>query len=140
MKQYGIPIKPEWVVFGGFSEIAGYKGFGEMYKSGKLPEIIFASTFPVALGVYRAVGELGLKIPDDIDIISFGSSGLNQFLAPPMSYVEQLTVELGQKALELTLENIQQQDQFIPQHVKLPTKLVLCKTCVKRTAKAKKGA
>jgi LacI family transcriptional regulator len=140
MKQYGIPIRPEWVVYGGFSEIDGYKGFGEMYRSGRLPEIIFASTFPVALGVYKAVGELGLKIPDDIDIIAFGSSGLNQFLAPPMSYVEQLTVELGQKAVELTLENIRQPDQFVPQHVKLPTRLVLCKTCLKRVARTKKSS
>jgi LacI family transcriptional regulator len=138
MKQYGIPIKPEWVVRGGFSEIDGYRGFGEIYKSGKLPEFIFASTFPVALGVYRATEEHGLKIPDDIDIISFGSSGLNQFLSPPMSYVEQPSIELGQKAFDLTLESIRQIEQLIPQHVKLPTKLVLWKTCVKRTAMMKK--
>jgi len=138
MKQYDVPIKPEWVVQGGFSEVDGYRGFGEMYKSGKMPEFIFASTFPVALGVYRAAEEHGMRIPDDIDIISFGSSGLNQFLAPPMSYVEQPSIELGQKAFDLTLESVRQTDQFIPQHVKLPTKLVLWKTCVKRTASSKK--
>jgi LacI family transcriptional regulator len=138
MKQHGIPIKPEWVVYGGFSELDGYRGFGEMYKSGKLPELIFAATVPVALGVYKATEELGLKIPDDIDIIAFGSSGLNQFLSPPMSYVEQPTVGLGEKAFDLTLEHIRQQEQFIPQHIKLPTKLVLCKTCVKRIATVKK--
>ncbi len=134
MKQYDVPIKPEWVVYGGFSEEEGYNGFNKIYESGNLPEFIFASTFPVALGVYKAVEELGMKIPDDIDIISFGSSGLNRFLSPPMSYVEQLTTELGKRAFDLTLENIRQQDQFIPQRIKLPTKLVLCKTCIKRVA------
>lgn len=138
MKQYSVPIRPEWVVYGGFSEDDGYNGFNKMYESGNLPEIIFASTFPVAVGVYRAAEELGMKIPDDIDIISFGSSGLNRFLSPPMSYVEQLTTELGKKAMDLTLENIRQKDQFIPQHIKLPTKLVLCKTCIKRVAPGKK--
>lgn len=138
MKQYKVPIKPEWVVYGGFSETDGYNGFNKMHESGSLPEFIFASTFPVALGVYKAVEELGLKIPDDIDIISFGSGGSNRFLSPPMSYVEQPTVELGKRAIDLTLENIRQRDQFIPQHIKLPTKLVLCKTCVKRIAKSGK--
>ncbi len=138
MKQYGIPIRPEWVVYGGFSEEDGYNGFNKMYESGNLPEFIFASTFPVALGVYKAVEELGMKIPDDIDIISFGSSGLNRFLSPPMSYVEQLSTELGKKAIDLTLDNIRQQDQFIPQHITLPTKLVLCKTCVKKVASGSK--
>ncbi len=138
MKQYGVPIRPEWVVYGGFGENDGYRGFCELYKSGKLPEVIFASTFPVAVGVYQAAKEFGLKIPDDIDIVSFGSSGMNQFLDPPMSYVEQPTVELGQRAFELTLENIRHPEQSIPQRVKLPTKLVLCKTCVKRHATTKK--
>jgi LacI family transcriptional regulator len=134
MKQYGIPVNPEWVVYGGFSEDDGYKGIMKFYESGNLPECVFTCTFPVALGVYRAIGELGMKIPDDIDLICFGNSGLNQFLCPPMSYVEQPTGELGKKALELTLENIQQRDDFVPQHIKLPTKLVLCKTCIKKTA------
>jgi LacI family transcriptional regulator len=132
MKQYGIPIKPQWVVPGGFSEEDGYNGFMKLHESGDLPEFVLAVTFPVALGVYRAAGELGMKIPRDIDLICFGTAGLNQFLAPPMSYVEQPTSELGKKAFLVTLENIRQREQFIPQHIKLPTKLVLYKTCVRR--------
>lgn len=134
MKQYDVPIKPEWVVYGGFSEVDGYNGFKKMYETGNLPEFIFTVTFPVALGVYQAAAELGMKIPDDIDLISFGSSAMNRFLSPPMSYVEQVTTELGEKAFDLTLENIKQRDQFIPQRIKLPTKLVLCKTCIKKVA------
>jgi LacI family transcriptional regulator len=135
MKQYDVPIKPEWVVYGGFSENDGYKGFNQMYETGKLPEFIFAATFPVALGVCKAVAELGMKIPNDIDIISFGSGGVNQFLSPPISYVEQLPGEMAKKAVELTLDHVMQREQFIPQHITLPTKLVLCKTCISRVAK-----
>ncbi|MGD1045972.1 MAG: LacI family DNA-binding transcriptional regulator [Bacteroidota bacterium] len=130
MKKHEIAIKPEWVVRGGFSEIDGYNGFMQLFKSEDRPEFIFASTFPVALGIYHAAEEMGVKIPDDVDIISFGSSGLNQFLSPPMSYIEQPTIELGVKAVELTLHSIQQKDEFVPQTIKLPTRLVLCKTCV----------
>jgi LacI family transcriptional regulator len=133
MRQYGLPIKPEWIVNGGFSEEDGVDGFKKIYESGDLPEVIFAVTFPVALGIYRAAHHYGLTIPDDIDIISFGNSGgLNQFLSPPMSYVEQPTVELGKKALELTIESINQKNKSVPRTITLPTKLVLCNTCVKR--------
>lgn len=136
MKRYGVSLHSEWVVFGGFSENDGYRGFRKIYESGDMPEFIFAVTFPVALGVYRAVEEVGMKIPDDIDIICFGNSGFNQFLAPPMSYIEQPTRELGRKALDLTLDNIRQREGFVPQHIKLPTRLVLCRTCItKATAR-----
>jgi LacI family transcriptional regulator len=135
MKKYGLPIRPEWIIRGGFSEEDGTRGFKKLYETGDLPEVIFAVTFPVALGVYRAVHNCNLKIPDDIDIISFGNSGgLNQLLSPPMSYVEQPTVELARKALELTIENIRQRNKTVPQTIKLPTKLVLCKTCLNKVA------
>ena len=132
MKKHGVPIRKEWVVQGGFGESDGYAGFMKLYETGSLPDFIFTVTFPVALGMYRAAGELGLKIPDDIDLIGFGNSGLNQFLSPPMSYVEQPTTDLGRKAVQLTLENIKHGEQFIPQHITLPTKLVLSKTGIKR--------
>jgi LacI family transcriptional regulator len=138
MKKYQVPIRPDWVVYGGFSEEAGYKGFMTLHAAGEIPDFVFAVTFPVALGVYRAVEELKLKIPDDVDIISFGNSGLNQFLSPPMSFVEQPTRELGKKALELTFAHIKNRDDFIPQHIKLPTRLVLCDTCIKQGALAGK--
>ncbi len=133
MKKYGLPVKSEWVVCGGFSEEDGWKGFKKLHESGNLPEVIFTVTFPVALGVYRAAQNYGLRIPNDIDIISFGNSGgLNRLLSPPMSYVEQPTVELGKKALELTINSIQERNKYVPQTIKLPTKLVLCETCVRK--------
>jgi LacI family transcriptional regulator len=138
LKQNSIPLDPQWIIHGGFSEEDGYQGFLKLYETRRLPEFIFAVTFPVALGIYRAVEELGMKIPDDIDLICYGHSGLNHFLNPPMSYVEQPTTELGRKAFQLTLENIRQQDQFVPQQIKLPTNLVLCKTCVKKASMPEK--
>jgi LacI family transcriptional regulator len=132
MKDSQKEIKQEWVLQGGFSEEDGYNSFMKLYHSGKLPECVFTVTFPVALGVYRAVNELKLKIPTDIDIISFGNSALNQFLTPSMSYVEQPTSELARKALELTVEHIRGKDHFIPRTVTLPTKLVLSDTCIPR--------
>lgn len=134
LNQYGIKKKREWIVYGGFGESDGYSGFKKLYETGELPQMVFAVTFPVALGIYRAVKELGLRIPDDIDLICFGNSGLSQFLSPPMSYVDQPNYELGQCALELTLENIQKKDQFVPQQIKLPIQLVICETCTRKVA------
>jgi len=139
MKHHDVPVNREWIIYGGFDETDGYKGFMKLHETGRMPEVVFAVTFPVALGVYRAAEELGMKIPRDVDILCFGNSGLNQFLAPPMSYVDQPTYELGRRALEVTLENLQQGELFVPQHIKLPTHLVLCKTCTKKVAGTRKA-
>lgn len=129
MRHHNLEINPDWVVFGGFGEEDGYNGFMKIYKSGNMPEFVFAVTYPVALGVYAAVDELGLKIPDDIDIMCFGSSLTTRFLSPSLSSVDQPTVELGRKAVELIMDNINNPDAFTPKHIEIPTELILRETC-----------
>jgi len=130
LNQYGIPFDPAHVVFGGFGEEDGYKGFMKLYSIGNLPEFIFAVSFPVALGVINAAKELGLVLARDFDLISFGSGGLNEFLSPSLTIVEQPTTTLGRAAFELTLENIKKGDAFKPQHIQLPTRIIMGETCI----------
>jgi len=113
----------------------GYRGFMKLYSSGNLPEFILAVSFPVALGIYRASQDVGLKIPHDFDIIAFGNGGLNQFLTPKMTIVDQPAEMLGRAAVELTLENIRNIDSFQSKHINLPAKLIFGETCVKKSEK-----
>ncbi len=129
MKMHDLSINPDWVVYGGFGEEAGYRGFMKLLNSGNMPEFIFAVTYPVALGVYAAVEEAGLKIPDDIDIMCFGNSDVNRFISPSLSCVNQPTDKLGKTAVELTLDHIKNIDTFEPQHIEIPTELILRQTC-----------
>ena len=128
MRKYNVPINPDWVVYGGFGEDDGYRGFMKLYNSHNLPEFIFAVTYPVALGIYAAVAEIGMKIPDDVDLMCFGSSDVNKFLSPSLSCVNQPTEELGKKADDLILEIINNPADFVPKHVEIPTSLILRET------------
>ncbi len=139
LKKYKLPIYPERIILGGFSEQDGYKGFMKLYSSGNLPEFILAVSFPVALGVYRAAQELGLKIPKDFDIICFGNGGVNQFLTPKMTIVDQPASTMGRAAVELTLENIRNTELFQPKHIKLPANLIFGDTCIMKNDKVRKA-
>jgi LacI family transcriptional regulator len=129
MKEHGLPVKKEWVIGGGFGKDAGYNGLLQLKENGKMPEFIFAMTYPVALGVYEAAKELGVRIPHDIDIICFGDSDVSRFISPALSCVEQPSYELGAKAVELMLKIMAHPDSEKGQHVVLPTALLLRETC-----------
>jgi LacI family transcriptional regulator len=131
LKKHEIPVSEDRILFSGLSDDDGYAGFQSLYESKRMPECIFCVTYPVALGVCRAARERGMRIPEDIDIITFGSSTLNRFQSPSMSYIEQPTTELGRKALELTIDTIRTTNDFVPQTITLPTRLVLRDTCVR---------
>lgn len=138
LKKHRHAIYPERIVLGGFGEQDGYKGFMKLYSSGNLPEFILAVSFPVALGIYRAAQELGLKIPKDFDIICFGTGTFNQLLKPSLTMIDQPAAALGRAAVELTLEHIRTGESFVPKHLKLPTKLVYGETCFRKEYKAKR--
>ncbi|HEX7574143.1 MAG TPA: LacI family DNA-binding transcriptional regulator [Bacteroidota bacterium] len=131
LEKHGIPLRKNWVIQGGFGRDDGYNGFMQLHRSGDMPEFIFAVTYPVALGVYEAAKVLGVRIPEDIDIMCFGDSDVSRFITPSLSCVNQPTLELGAKAVELMLSIIANPDSAADQHVIVPTDLILRETCVR---------
>ncbi len=131
LRKHKILLNKKSIIFGGFGEEDGYKGFMELYNKNVLPDILFTVTFPVALGVYNAAKEVGLNIPHDIDVIAFGQSSINRFLNPKLSYVDLQTNDIGPKAFKLIMEHISAGKKFVPQKIKIDTDLVMNETCIK---------
>lgn len=121
MKANKIPVNPKWIVEGGFGEKDGYNGFGKIYESGDLPEFIFAVTYPVALGIYIAAKERGIRIPDDLEVTCFGNNPFNQLTPSIFNFVDQPAFEIGREAVKLILKIIDQPNEIKPQHIKLQT-------------------
>jgi LacI family transcriptional regulator len=129
LKRYGVPLRKEWIVNGGFGKEDGYRGFMQLHSSGSMPEFIFAMTYPIALGIYEAAEELGLRIPHDVDLICFGDSDVSRVIKPALSCVVQPSYELGAKAVELMIKTIARPESTRDLHLVLPTDLVLRETC-----------
>ena len=130
LREAGLEMRAEWVVKGGFGEQAGHEGFKQIHRSGNLPEIVFAVSYPVALGIYAGIFETNLSIPDDIDVISFGGSHENKFVSPAITCVDQPAEEIGRTATELLLQEIANAAERREQHLVLPTHLIVGDTCV----------
>lgn len=130
MEKYNIDINPEWVLEGGFGEEYGYNNFMKLYKQNNLPNFIFTVTYPVALGVYMAASEVGLRIPEDVDVICFGNAKVQKFLSPPLSCVDQPTDLISKNAMEIILDDIFNHDEFVKKNVLLDTELILRKTSI----------
>jgi LacI family transcriptional regulator len=131
MSDNKIEINPDWIVKGEFGERSGYDCFMELYKTGNMPDLIVSVTYPVALGIYTAANELGLRIPDDIDVICFGNSQVQTFLSPPLSCINQPTDELATQSMKVCLDNIENRDSMEPKHIVIDTNLILRGTCIK---------
>lgn len=130
MQFHGLEINNDWIIEGDYEEKHGYDSFMKLYHEKNLPDLILAVTFPVAIGIYSAAKEKGLKIPDDIDLICFGNSPVQEFLSPPLSCINQPTDLLAKRSMDLLLENIDKPESFEHRHIVIDTELILRGTCI----------
>ncbi len=61
---------------------------------------VITMTDVVALGVYRGLQTLGLRIPQDVSVVSFDNTHFSRFLHPPLSTVDIPRAELGHLVLQ----------------------------------------
>jgi LacI family transcriptional regulator len=58
----------------------------------------------VAMGIYQAAATHGLKIPDDLSVISFDNSDLARWLYPGLSSIALPHFDIGRRAVEILLD------------------------------------
>jgi LacI family transcriptional regulator len=132
LKMNKISIRKEWIVEGGFTRTDGYRGFKQLREQGTLPEVIFAANDQIALGIYNATREIGLKIPDDIGVVAFGHHDFASVLSPSLTIINVNPFDLGKKAMELMVQQINKekstQSVFIPAEIEIGESLRVPKT------------
>ncbi|GMA94963.1 hypothetical protein GCM10025881_17870 [Pseudolysinimonas kribbensis] len=69
------------------------------------PTAVFACSDLMALGVYDAAKDLGLRIPDDLSVIGFDDVPEAGWATPTLTTVRQPLTEMGSAAMRLLLAN-----------------------------------
>lgn len=88
----------------------GYMLAKQVLELKLLPDVILTANDNMAIGTYRAINEAGLRIPDDIAIVSFNDIPVAQFLTPPLSTVKIHGEHIGETAVDLLLERLAGRD------------------------------
>ncbi len=67
---------------------------------------VFVANDAMALGLYRAVSEHGLRIPEDLSVVGFDDIPESAFFAPPLTTVRQAFDEVGRRSVASLLDQI----------------------------------
>ena len=90
-----------------------------------VPDGVFCYNDPVAIGAMRAISESGLRVPEDIAVVGAGNVHYSDFLAVPLTTVDQGTSEIGKRAAKLLLERIASKRFLRPRKVLIVPRLVV---------------
>lgn len=120
----GLPVDPELVVQGDFSQTGGESAAAQLLGLANRPTAIFAANDVSAIGVLNALHKAGLRVPEDISVVGFDDIPPAAQCHPPLTTVRQPMQQMGRAAVNTLLALMAGLDAASPQIV-LPTELVL---------------
>ena len=119
----GMPIAPELMVEGFFSEAMAYQAMLKLLDLPHPPTAVFAASDSMAIGALRAIRDRGLRTPGDVAMIGYDDLPIAAHAIPPLSSVHQPVGEMGANAVRVLIEQIRGQGSAAS--VRLPARLVV---------------
>jgi LacI family transcriptional regulator len=125
------------------TEVEGYEQFGAATWSAhsgatamarllaldEPPTAVVTSGESLARGALSATPDFGLRVPDDVALVSFDDPPFGDLLDPPLTALARNEEEMGRLAATLLLHALQATAVPQPAEVRLPVELVVRRSC-----------
>ena len=95
---------PGRIAYSSFTRKGGYQATLELIDSDHQPEAIFAGSDMEAMGALRALHERGLRIPEDVAIVSFDGTVDSLYTWPQLTTMQQDTDKIAACAMNAALD------------------------------------
>ena len=112
LRDHDIPYNNRYTVDGGYYRDIAYKNVKTMLQQNlqDLPTLLYATNNQMTEGAMIAIKEMGLSIPEDISIVSFGDITLPQLVEPRLTVIQQNSRAIGEKAGEILMNRLENTD------------------------------
>ena len=122
----GVELDVSLIIPGDFTTPTGYERALQLLRMENPPTAIFAANDQSALGVYQAVDELGLRIPDDLSLVGFDNISEASFIG--LTTVDQKLTEMGFIATKMLIKLINDEPVDVKTY-KISTSLIVRNSC-----------
>lgn len=122
LRDFGLEEDPALIAGDGYSFENGYHGSVELLALNPPPTAILVSGNRITFGAIKAIIESGKCIPEDISLIGFSDTPLAPFLISSLTTISHPLEEMGKRAFELLIENMEASEACQLQRVVVETK------------------
>jgi LacI family transcriptional regulator len=130
----GLPVRPEYLVDGGFDLQDGIRGAERFLSLRYPPTAVVAANDLVAIGVISTLKKQGYRVPADISVVGIDDIQMASLLDPPLTTVSQPIYEMGRLGMENILLRIQN-PQLDTSEVIFETRLIIRQSTARRLVK-----
>lgn len=128
LEKHKIKFDPSLVCEIPYDDIRGaiWKTVPALLKGPNKVDGLFVVNNNLAVATLECIQEMGLRIPQDVKVVSFDDIEMFKFSHPPITAVSQPIEDMGAKAVEVLIDKIENgKDAKKEDKVFLPTKLVV---------------
>lgn len=106
---------------GSFGMHDTYMAVRRLLDSGAKFSALFALSDTAAMAAMKAVGDAGLRVPDDISVIAIDGLSVSEFSTPTLTTMVQPAEELGRECVKILVDALEGKGQ--PRHLRLEAKI-----------------
>lgn len=117
-------LVPEYWQFTGNTRHSVREELAQHAKAGSLPDALFCFNDDMAIGAYKALHDLGLRVPDDILLVGCDGLSETEYLDRPISTIVQPIEEMCRTAWRLLKNRIADPDVPLQQVILQPELVV----------------
>jgi LacI family transcriptional regulator len=127
LADHGITSRPEFVAYGGFDRNQGYTTTRQLLATYPEVDAIYSGDDETAIGVLKALHDMGKRVPQDVSVVGFDDQILSPFLSPPLTTIHAPTEEIGVEATRKLIQLIR--TGTADPVTLLPTEIVIRQSC-----------
>ncbi|MEK4629175.1 MAG: LacI family DNA-binding transcriptional regulator [Solibacillus sp.] len=90
-------------------------------------DAVFASSDMIAIGILKAAHKLGIRIPEELQVVGFDGIAIGEIVTPGLTTVAQNIYALGETATKMLIQQIKG-DVLAQEHVVIEPKLIVRET------------
>jgi len=123
LEEAGIPVSENLVRIGNYKYESGYEVMKYFLELADRPTAIFAATDEMAIGAIHAIQDYGLKVPEDISVISVDNIRMASMVRPELTTVAQPMYDIGAVSMRL-LTKLMKKEPVDLEKVVLPHEII----------------
>lgn len=124
MNELELRLPKNYLGSSAMNEEGAYGRTIELMNLLKPPTALFALTGNEAAGALRALHEIGLKIPEDVSLLTFDNNSWTNLVSPALDVIEQPVEEMGLEAVKIVINAIENKETQTVIRKRFPGKLI----------------
>lgn len=105
LAEHGLSVEEPYLLTGGYTFESGVECGKALLDLAERPTAVFAGNDEMAVGVYQAVRQAGLRVPEHLSIVGFDDAPITTKIWPPLTTVRLPIRYMGKTAAQLLVSN-----------------------------------